>query len=68
MPSHERLPMNAPHLHGWGGHPTAVRRPSVSTHMSEDLKEGRIRTTQQPDNVNDLALATLAEPVVMRLS
>jgi hypothetical protein len=25
-------------------------------------------TTQQPDNVNDLALATLAGPVVIRLS
>jgi hypothetical protein len=35
---------NAPHLHGWGGHPTAVKRSGISAHMSEDLSEGRIRT------------------------
>jgi hypothetical protein len=23
---------NALHLHGWGGHPTAVKRPGVSAH------------------------------------
>ena len=42
--------------HTWGGHPTAVKRPGLSAHMSEDLSEGRIRTAVhgRPSDITEL--------------